>query len=328
LLTKTRDIIGIAGLGREFNALRNSDDELIRNYEEILEPTLEKVVYFTSQIVGPAELIKKLPWHVNKRFHATTGALKRICNQLVREKKEAVKMHAEDHLDILSILIKSNNFSDHQLVDQMLTFLAAGHETTSSAFTWATYLLATHPEVQKRLRTEVRDALPTNPGPDVDLATLLESLPVLNAVCNETLRLYPTVPITVREACRPTQIMDQYIPKGTQVLLSPWAINRSPHLWGADASDFVPDRWINMDNTPNNNGGAPSNYALLTFLHGPRSCIGGSFAKAELRCLVAAFVAAFQIEYARPEIPAVPAGVITTKPRDGMELRLTPLAPW
>jgi len=209
----------------------------------------------------------------------------------------------------------------------MLTFLAAGHETTSSAFTWTTYLLATHSDIQSRLREEIRQALPTNPGPDVDLAAVLEGLPLLNAVCNETLRLYPTVPITVREASRPTQLMDQHIPEGTQIMLVPWAINRSPHLWGPNANEFVPERWINLDGTPNNSGGAQSNYAQLTFLHGPRSCIGGSFAKAELRCLVAAFVAAFEMDYAG-KTPAVPAGVITTKPRDGMELRLKPVAAW
>ena len=122
----TMDIIGVAGLGREFNALKNSDDELIQNYEEILEPTVEKVIFFASQIVGPASLIKKLPWKVNERFRITTGALNRICDQLVQDKKEAVKKNGEEHLDILSVLIKSNNFSDQQLVDQMLTFLAAG----------------------------------------------------------------------------------------------------------------------------------------------------------------------------------------------------------
>jgi cytochrome P450 len=122
--------------------------------------------------------------------------------------------------------------------------------------------------------------------------------------------------------------MDQYIPKGTQVLLVPWAVNRSPHLWGPNASKFVPDRWINLDGKPNNNGGAQSNYAQLTFLHGPRSCIGAGFAKAELRCLVAAFVGAFEMEPASPDQPAVPAGVVTTKPRDGMNLRLKPVGSW
>ncbi|KAF2427543.1 putative P450 monooxygenase [Tothia fuscella] len=323
----TMDIIGVAGMGREFNALVNSDDELIQNYEEILEPTAEKATFFALHIVGPAELVRKLPWKVNERFRVTTGALKRICNQLVQEKKENVQKGGEDGLDILSVLIRSNNFSDAQLVDQMLTFLAAGHETTSSAFTWTTYLLASHPEIQTRLREEIRQALPENPGPEIDLAAILESLPLLNGVCNETLRLYPTVPITIRDTMRDTSILDQFVPKGTQILLVPWAINRSPDLWGPDANDFIPDRWINVDGKPNNSGGAHSNYSQITFLHGPRSCIGEKFAKAELRCLVAAFVGSFEMEYLREEAP-VPSGVVTTKPRDGMELMLTPVGRW
>jgi hypothetical protein len=95
------------------------------------------------------------------------------------------------------------------------------HETTSSAFTWVTYLLATHPDIQTRLREEIRQNLPSNPGPEVDLAAVLESLPLLNAVCNETLRLYPTVPITIRDVVRDTSIIGQFVPKGTQVLLVP-----------------------------------------------------------------------------------------------------------
>ena len=198
----------------------------------------------------------------------------------------------------------------------------ASHETTSSAFTWTTYLLATHPSVQTRLRDEIKSRLPTNPGPEVELAQLLESLPLLNAVCNETLRLYPTVPITTRNSIRPTTILGTYVPPNTQILICSWAINRSPSLWGPSASQFNPDRWINADGKPNNNGGAESNYAITTFLHGPRSCIGKDFAKAELRCLVAAFVGAFEMELGMPPENIIPAGVVTTKPREGMKLRL------
>ncbi|KAK3064046.1 hypothetical protein LTS18_010552 [Coniosporium uncinatum] len=325
----TMDIIGIAGLGRDFNALKNSDDELIQNYEEILEPTTEKVMFFACQILGPQRLIDRLPWAVNKRMSICTSALSRICKELVVQKREAVKANADQNLDILSVLIKSNNFADEQLVDQMLTFLAAGHETTSSAFTWATHLLAIHPEIQKRLREEIQEKLPSNPWSEVDLTGLLEGLPLLNGVCNETLRLYPTVPITVRDTIRDTTLVGQPIPKGTQILLSPWAINRSPHLWGDEAQVFKPERWINPETGgPNKTGGATSNYDQLTFLHGPRSCIGQGFAMAELRCLVAAFVGAFELEMARPNEPVIPAGVVTTKPASGMWLKLKTLKAW
>ncbi|KAF2672119.1 putative P450 monooxygenase [Microthyrium microscopicum] len=325
----TMDIIGVAGLGREFNALKNSDDPLVHNYEEILEPTTEKLTFFAMQIILPQFIVNRLPWKINERVRVITSNLNRICGELVADKRALIKADADEHLDILSVLIKSNNFSDKQLVDQLLTFLAAGHETTSSAFTWVTYLLSTHPEIQTRLREEIRKHIPTNPGPDFDLATVLEAMPLLNGVCNETLRLYPTVPITIRDCYTDTTVCDHYIPRGTQVHLVPWATNRLPEFWGSNAGDFVPDRWIDKETgRPNNTGGSSSNYNILTFLHGPRSCIGEKFAKAELRCLVAAMVGAYEMEYADPSVEAIPHGVITTKPRWGMELRLKSLQQW
>ncbi|KAF1817023.1 cytochrome P450 [Eremomyces bilateralis CBS 781.70] len=330
----TMDIIGVAGLGRDFNALKNSDDPLIQNYEEILEPTAEKVAFFACQIILPQWFIEMLPWGLNERVKVTTTNLTNICLQLVRDKREAIKMGGEEHFDILSILIKSDNFSDKQLVDQLLTFLAAGHETTSSTFTWTAFLLAKYPHIQTRLREEVRAYLPADPSNEPNLAQILESMPLLNGVCNETLRLYPTVPITVRAAVRDTTVMDLPVPKDTELVLCPWAVNRSPHLWGKNASEFVPERWIDFDagaekeGRPNNTGGAKSNYAQLTFLHGPRSCIGQNFAKAELRALTAALVGAFEWTLANQSENVIPGGVITTKPQNGMHLKLKPIADW
>jgi cytochrome P450 len=122
----TMDIIGVAGLGRHFNALQNSNDELIKNYEELLEPTTEKGMYFTASLLLPRRLIFALPWKLNSILKATMKTLREICGQLVRDKKELAKAQPEEHVDILSLLIKSNNFADDMLVDQLLTFLAAG----------------------------------------------------------------------------------------------------------------------------------------------------------------------------------------------------------
>lgn len=121
----TMDIIGVAGLGREFNSLYNADDELVESYELIAEPTTEKAVYFAANLIFPPRLIAMLPWKLNQRFNATMATLRNVCRQLVRDKKELVKTQ-KDHVDILSLLINSNNFGDEMLVDQLLTFLAAG----------------------------------------------------------------------------------------------------------------------------------------------------------------------------------------------------------
>jgi len=330
----TMDIIGMAAMGRDFQSLRNTQDPLIQLYEELLEPTTEKQIYFVAQVFAPT-ITKYLPWKLNQRVNAITTGLTDICLKLVADKKVAMKTEPANHKDILSLLLKSENFSDHQLVDQMLTFLAAGHETTSSAFTWTAYLLTQHPEIQKALRDEVRANLPAPGQPvpdDFDIAAVLESLPLLNGVCNETIRLYPTVPITVRVANKNTSLLGTFVPKGCQVILCPYAINRHPKLWGDNADDFVPERWIDVDEKgerhPNASGGAPSNYAILTFLHGPRSCIGQGFAKAELRAITAAFVGSFDFAMADPNEKVIVHGVVTTKPKNGMNLRLKYLGDW
>lgn len=209
--------------------------------------------------------------------------------------------------------------------------MSTSHETTSSAFTWATYLLAKHPDIQAKLRDEIRAALPSPRATldaDFDLSRVLESLPLLHGVCSEVLRLYPPVPATIRIAARDTSISGIPVPSGTRVYMSPWAINRSPTLWGADADQFVPQRWIDEDGRANNSGGVDSNYAILTFLHGPRSCIGEKFAKAELKALVAVFCGCFEMNLLDGEEEPTPAGVVTAKPKNGMRLELKVLSGW
>ena len=123
----TLDIIGVAGLGRDFNAIKNPDDELVKAYEEILEPTTEKAVFFALNVLFPRWVIAALPWSLNNRLKKTTDALKNFCLQVIGEKKETIKLQGEDSVDILSLLMKSNDFADENLVDQLLTFLAAGY---------------------------------------------------------------------------------------------------------------------------------------------------------------------------------------------------------
>jgi cytochrome P450 len=123
----TLDIIGHAGLGRDIGSLRNSDDELVKNYEEILEPTAEKLAYFVLHLLFPAWIIKALPWKLNERVRITTSNLKRICIDFVKDKRMRMKTESEESRDILSIMIRSQNFADEGLVDQLLTFLAAGY---------------------------------------------------------------------------------------------------------------------------------------------------------------------------------------------------------
>ena len=128
---------------------------------------------------------------------------------------------------------------------------------------------------------------------------------------------------------KPTTVLNHHIPVGTEIFIVPWAVNRSSELWGPTAEDFNPDRWIDATTGKlNNAGGAASNYSLLTFLHGPRSCIGQGFAKGELGALLAAFVGVYEMEMADPNEVPIPAGIITTKPQGGLNLRLGVIGEW
>ncbi|KIW16852.1 hypothetical protein PV08_04042 [Exophiala spinifera] len=324
----TLDIIGAAAMGHDFHTINDNDEELVHLYERILTPSRELQLFFVLNLIGLKWLLRFMPWvDTDSWLTQQTDKLRTLCRQFVAEKKRSMKVDGEGSADLLSKLIESNNFSDEELADQLLTFLAAGHETTSSTLEWAAYLLARHPEIQTQLREEIRANIPRDFVIDTqafDLAGTLESMPILNGVCNETFRLYSTVPQTLRVAVRPTTILGYPLKKGTMIILSPHGINRSPQLWGPDAEEFKPSRWIDKGTgKPNNSGGAQSNYSMMTFLHGPRSCIGQGFAKAELRALLAVLTGTFNMELKDPNYRPLRAGAVTTKPSEGMPLKLT-----
>ncbi|KAF2970987.1 hypothetical protein GQX73_g2546 [Xylaria multiplex] len=316
----TLDIIGIAGLGRELNTIEDFNNPLAKAYDELTEVTLEKGLYMLLSMLFGLKTIRLLPWRMNGVFKRLRTSLVSICESMITDKREAIRQDADHHPDILSLLIKTDNFTDTELADQLLTFLAAGHETTSSSLSWASYLLAKHPHIQEAVRREVQQGSPDSLNED--LASTLERMPLLNGVINETLRLYPTVPLTIRQARCDTTLGNHRIPSGSSILVSPWMINRSPKFWGDDSTEFRPARWISEDGKPNQTGGASSNYHFITFLHGPRSCIGQGFARAELRCLLAALLLSFKWELAMPEADVVARGAVTIKPANGMHIQL------
>jgi cytochrome P450 len=126
----TLDIIGIAGLGREFHAMKNPDDEVVKLYDRLTSPSRDRFIFLTMSLLFP-KLVRFLPWKMNRLFKEVTTGLQNICKQLVRDKQEAIVKNADDNFDILSLLIKTDNFSETELADQLLTFLAAGYVTAN-----------------------------------------------------------------------------------------------------------------------------------------------------------------------------------------------------
>nr|POE89942.1 cytochrome p450 3a12 [Quercus suber] len=299
----TLDIIGLACVGRDLNSLYSSDDEFVHHYDKILKTDKGNYVMFALMtMLLPLSVARWMPfWKGFREAAEGRYQLRPLCRRLVDTKRRDMATESAKHIDILSVLMRPEQLSDDQLVDQLLTFLAAG--------------------VQERLRAEVGGHFAQN-GSELT-AESLEALPYLNAVTNEQLRFFPGVPATGRVAIRDSKILGQHIPKRTFIVMSPWAINRSKTLWGADAGEFKPERWLREGQA--GLGGAKGLFSMLTFLHGPRSCIGQAFSRAELKCLVAALIMKFELQMADPQEVIEPGGFVTIKPKRGLRLRLKEL---
>ncbi|KAK0703812.1 cytochrome P450 [Lasiosphaeria miniovina] len=328
------DIIGVAALGRDFGALKDPSNELNQSYMTLFEPSREPRILIALSMLIPLRLFTALPLKRNIEISNASRFVRSTCAALISEKKQKLVGKERVDIDILSVALESGGFADENLVDQLMTFLAAGHETTASSMTWAIYLLAKHTDVQARLRAEIRQNLPPITGNSAISSTEIDSLPYLNAVCNEVLRYFSPVASTSRVTACDTSIQGQFVPKGTPIFLAPWAVNKSVAIWGSDAGEFNPERWMPKFDGDKRaaSGGATTNYAFLTFLHGPRSCIGQSFAKAEFACLLAAWVGRFSFELHneadRDESKIDIKGGITSKPAHGMHVQTTLLDGW
>jgi cytochrome P450 len=317
----TLDIIGVAGMGKDFDSISDPENELYETYKAIFSNARGARIVQVILMLLPQWLTAALPLKRNDEIGKAVKTIRKVSGELIKDKRAQMARGEKPALDILSVAMESGGFSDDDLVNQLMTFLAAGHETTASAMAWAAYLLCKHPETQTRLRAELHSEIPNLLDPSSQITSAdIDRLPYLNAVLNETMRVFPPVPLTLREAACDTTIQGSFVPRGTTVVICPWAINTSTHLWGPDAREFNPDRWLGQGKA--NTGGAESNYAITTFLHGPRSCIGKDFAKAEFACLVASLVGRFEMAFEDPNWVLEIQGGITARPKGGLRVKL------
>ncbi|KAK5113197.1 hypothetical protein LTR62_003533 [Meristemomyces frigidus] len=326
----TLDIIGVTGVGQDFNSLQDPNGKLNQVYRNIFNPGRTGRILQLMGIFLPFWFIRRIPLRRNHEVQGASVYIKQLCRDLIAKKREVMKEKERTEVDIVSVALESGGFSDEDLVNQMMTFLVAGHETTATAMIWALYLMSKHPEIQTKLREEIRSKLPSL---DQDVsAAQVDECHYLHAVCTEVLRLWAPVSLTLRVADKDTSINNQFIPKGTTVILAPWAVNTSTHLWGSDALEFKPERWLDAEGKANNKGSAASNFSFLTFLHGPRSCIGQKFAMAEFECLLAAWVGRLDTKFeegsaiSRGEFEI--KGGITAKPKGGLWVEVEEVPGW
>ena len=199
-------------------------------------------------------------------------------------------------------------FATAEMVDQVAIFFLAGHETSASALAWALYLLARAPQVQDRVAAEAA-SLPENPA-----FSDLSKLRFTRDVFREALRLYPPVPMMVRENRCPEVFRERAVAPGAQIVLSPWHLHRHERLW-ADPDAFDPDRWQTEACR------ASARDAYMPFSAGPRVCTGAGFAMVEGPLLLALLVRAFRFAPVAGRDP-VPVAHLTVRAKDGIWLDL------
>ncbi|KAJ3570544.1 hypothetical protein NP233_g4329 [Leucocoprinus birnbaumii] len=297
----TLDVIGLAG-EFEFNSLSGEKNELNEAFNTMFSarPGMSVLLVLRGMLGRLGVLI---PVAGDKAGREARATMDRIGNQLLRDSKSALAEASGEKderfrkRDLLSLLLKANmstdvpenqRMSDEDVLAQVPTFLVAGHETTSNATTWALYALSIRPDIQTKLRDELFTIQSDNPTMDE-----LNSLPYLDAVVRETLRVHAPVPSTMRMAVEDdvvplaTPFVDKkgnvrdsiLVRKGQTLFIPILAINRSEELWGPDAREFKPERWESPPEAASAIPGVWGN--MLTFLGGPRSCIGYRFSLVE-----------------------------------------------
>ena len=202
--------------------------------------------------------------------------------------------------------------SDALITGNLLTFAAAGHETTAKALTWTLYLLARSPAWQERIADEVSRVVGKGPVE----AHHLEALAITSRVIKEAMRLYPPAPVLGRMATKPVDIGGQHFKPGAMLVIPIWAIHRHRALWD-DPDRFDPDRFLPEAET------RMKRAQYMPFGFGPRICIGMAFAMMEATVLLATFVRAMRFDWDGRLAPE-PISRVTLRPKGGMPLTVSP----
>jgi cytochrome P450 len=233
----------------------------------------------------------------------------------ILERRRREGLHGTDLLARLASATDPDSgapMSEARLIDNLVTFLAAGHETTARALTWALYLLARAPDWQERIRAEVRTV---TSGQPIE-ASHIDRLHVTRAVLKEAMRLYPPAPIMTRIAAEDVELAGQKIPARSLIFIPIFAIHRHRRLW-TDADRFDPERF-----TPERE----ATYARAQFMpfgFGARTCIGMSFAMLEGVAILATLVGHARFGWDGRHAPE-PISRITLRPKGGMPLAVWP----
>jgi cytochrome P450 len=235
----------------------------------------------------------------------------RSLGKLVAELVDRRRRHPEEHFDFLSMLMATRDrethapMSDKELIDEVLTLIVAGHETTAAALTWAWYLISQHPGVQAQLQAEADAAGDGQLGLDA-----AESLKFTHQVLQEALRLYPPGWLLTRRTIEADELGGYPIAPRTDVFISPYTLHRHPAFW-SDPEEFKPERFAGADAAERHR------FSYIPFAVGPRHCIGENIAMFEMLVHIQAMSRRFRLTRAGSE-PIELEAQINLRPRSSL----------
>ncbi|PIL34530.1 cytochrome P450 [Ganoderma sinense ZZ0214-1] len=334
----TLEMLGQAGLGYSFD---NFEEDSIDPYGESIKMffPIAKFGFIVEQLSWVCSdaalmwLLRLVPSENMRRMLKIVDTMREHSQRIIDEKKAALEKgnDALEHAvgegkDIMSICLKANmaaeekeKMTDEEILAQTSTFILAGMDTTSNALSRILHLLAQNPSVQEKLRAEILEAQ-GGAGSDANAAIPyddLNKLPYLDAVCRETLRIYAPVVLAGRLAAkdmvlplatpvrgRDGKMMNELVvADGTGVLLHYQGSNSTLELWGDDAHEWKPERWLAPFPQALEEARIPGVYSnLMTFSGGARSCIGFKFSQLEMKIVLATLLSIFAFELSDKEI--------------------------
>ncbi|CAG8577882.1 12626_t:CDS:10, partial [Ambispora leptoticha] len=276
------DVIGETAFGGKF-------DMVLTNKHPIPD---EVRFYLRRMVMG--SFVPPVQWFIRERKYLEEFVIKLAKTRRQQNTNEVKK----DILQILLDAVDDDNtgLTDNEILGQLVEFLIAGSDTTGFSTSLAMILLSQHQKVLEKLFQEIRAAIPEI-GPDnLPNYALLKELPYLSAVINETMRLWPVSldGLTVRELTKDMIIGQYRVPAGTEVIPNAYYLHTDKDLWGSDALEFVPERWLVPERIPKD--------AFYPFSAGSRSCIGQKFALLEMHLIIASLVRRYKFT----DIPGQP----------------------
>lgn len=251
-----------------------------------------------------------------KKLRSAVNEVRNFAKKVIKQKNDE---SGKESLDLLSRFLSSGHSDEGFVTDVVISFILAGRDTTSAALTWFFWLISKNQEIEDEILKEI------NEKSEDTIYDEVKEMVYTHAALTESMRLYPPVPVDVKEAVQDDVLPDgNIVRKGTRVVYHVYAMGRMEALWGEDWADFRPERWLERDNGDGKwRFVGRDTYTYPVFQAGPRICLGKEMAYLQMKRMVAGILRRFKV------VPVIGEGIepvfvayLTSKMEGGLPVRI------